>query len=66
MMRPAQVLYPELETRPFIFSATVLLLRNSADQAGGLEALISQRAAHTQFVPSMYVFPGGRVDADDA
>ena len=69
MMRPAQVLYPELETRPFIFSATVLLLRARADHAearGGLEALISQRAAHTQFVPSMYVFPGGRVDADDA
>jgi recombination protein RecT len=31
-----------------------------------VDALISQRSAQTQFVPNMYVFPGGRVDADDA
>jgi recombination protein RecT len=64
MMRPAQAVSPDQEPSPFIFSATVLLLRPA--NVDGVEALISQRAAHTAFVPHMYVFPGGRVDAEDA
>ncbi len=48
---------------PRLPAATLMLLR---DGAAGTEVLISQRTAKTSFVPSMYVFPGGRVDADEA
>jgi len=66
MIRPSQYLYPPQPAAPYIAAATVLLLRDG-EQGGelGLEVLISQRAAASSFVPSMYVFPGGRVDAED-
>ena len=63
MVRPSASLHPAVGARPLIESATVLLLR---DGQQGLEVLISLRAAASSFVPGMYVFPGGRVDADDA
>lgn len=43
-------------------AATVVLMRNSAD---GHQVLMGQRGAGAVFMPSKYVFPGGRVDATD-
>jgi 8-oxo-dGTP pyrophosphatase MutT (NUDIX family) len=44
-------------------AATVVLLR---DAAHGPEVLLLRRVRSSGFVPGAYVFPGGRVDADDA
>lgn len=44
-------------------AATVVLLR---DSARGPEVLLLRRVRSSGFVPGAYVFPGGRVDADDA
>lgn len=44
-------------------AATVVLLR---DAATGPEVLLLCRVRSSGFVPGAYVFPGGRVDADDA
>ncbi|HTO71907.1 MAG TPA: NUDIX hydrolase [Myxococcota bacterium] len=43
-------------------AATVMLLR---DSAAGPEVLLLERHAKSEFLPSAYVFPGGRVEADD-
>jgi 8-oxo-dGTP pyrophosphatase MutT (NUDIX family) len=43
-------------------AATVVLTRKSAD---GREVLMGQRGAAAVFMPSKYVFPGGRVDDAD-
>jgi 8-oxo-dGTP pyrophosphatase MutT (NUDIX family) len=47
---------------PPIPAATVVLLR---DGAAGLEALLVQRNSKLAFAGGHWVFPGGRVDADD-
>ena len=47
-------------TRP---AATVVLLR---DRKAGPEVLLLKRVRTSGFVPGAYVFPGGRVDADDS
>jgi 8-oxo-dGTP pyrophosphatase MutT (NUDIX family) len=44
-------------------AATVVLVRSGR---GGPEVLLTRRPASMAFAPEMYVFPGGRVDADDA
>lgn len=44
-------------------AATVVLLR---DAAAALEVLLLRRDRGAAFVPGAYVFPGGRVDPDDA
>lgn len=44
-------------------AASVLLLR---DGPSGLEALLLERTSRAAFMPSLWVFPGGRVDAEDA
>ena len=44
-------------------SATVTLVRDTDD---GLEVLMMQRNLKSVFVPGMYVFPGGAVDAADS
>lgn len=44
-------------------AATVVLLRDAVD---GPEVLLLRRVRSSGFVPGAYVFPGGRVDADDA
>ena len=49
-----------VEPRP---AATVVLVR---DGPAGLEALLTQRPRTMTFAPDVHVFPGGRVDADDA
>jgi 8-oxo-dGTP pyrophosphatase MutT (NUDIX family) len=43
-------------------AATVILLR---DSAAGPEVLLLERHAKSEFLPDAYVFPGGRVDAED-
>lgn len=48
--------------RPAVPAATVVLLR---DGAGGLETLMLRRDSRLAFAGGMWVFPGGRVDAED-
>ncbi len=43
-------------------AASLILLR---DGDGGPEALMGRRQPDASFVPHVYVFPGGRVDAED-
>ena len=43
-------------------AATVILLRDSSN---GPETLLIERHARSEFLPDMYVFPGGRVEAQD-
>jgi len=51
---------PIVEPRP---AATVVLLRPGAT---GLEVLLTRRASGLRFAGDMWVFPGGRLDPDDA
>ncbi len=44
-------------------AATLALLRKGSE---GLEVLLLRRSHRSRFLPGAYVFPGGRVDADDA
>ncbi|MFM2354698.1 MAG: hypothetical protein RLZZ528_434 [Pseudomonadota bacterium] len=53
---------PDAENQPVRDAATILLIR---DTAGGPAVLMGQRGAGAVFMPSKYVFPGGRVDAAD-
>lgn len=48
---------------PIRSAATVVLWRESAD---GPQVLMGQRGAGAVFMPSKFVFPGGRVDPEDA
>ncbi|MFM7068880.1 MAG: NUDIX domain-containing protein, partial [Actinomycetes bacterium] len=43
-------------------AATVVLLRDGTD---GPEVLMLQRSKDLKFAGGMWVFPGGRIDADD-
>lgn len=53
---------PDGEVMAAIPAATVVLLR---DGATGLEALLVRRNSKLEFAGGMWVFPGGRLDADD-
>ncbi len=44
-------------------AATVVLMRDAAE---GVQVLLLKRVHSAGFVPGAYVFPGGRVDRDDA
>ena len=44
-------------------AATVVLMRDSDE---GIQVLLLKRVHNSGFVPGAYVFPGGRVDAEDA
>jgi 8-oxo-dGTP pyrophosphatase MutT (NUDIX family) len=47
-------------------AATVILLRRGGKHAErGLEILLVQRNPQARFMPGVWVFPGGAVDADD-
>lgn len=55
-----------VEPRP---AATLLLLREAPDAHGGpgaLEVLVMQRSLRSSFMGGAVVFPGGRVEPDDA
>ena len=48
-------------------ASTVILLRdNMGEFASGFEVLMVRRSSKSSFVPSAYVFPGGRVERDDS
>ena len=50
------------DTLPIRPAATVAVTRAAA---AGFEVLLLKRAAGAVFMPSMYVFPGGRIEAQD-
>ncbi len=49
-------------SEPIRPAATVVLVRNAP---GGAQVLMGQRGAGAVFMPSKFVFPGGRVDPED-
>lgn len=63
MVRPTQLIHPPREPAPVRPAATVLLLRDTPD---GIEVLMTRRSPHASFAPNAYVFPGGRIDENDA
>jgi glyoxylase-like metal-dependent hydrolase (beta-lactamase superfamily II)/8-oxo-dGTP pyrophosphatase MutT (NUDIX family) len=62
MIRPHLQLHDYIKPVAPRQAATVLLLR---DVQGDLEVLMTQRSHTASFAPSMYVFPGGVVDAGE-
>jgi len=46
-------------------SATLILLRNTAEANGGIEILMLRRHSRSSFLPGSYVFPGGVVETAD-
>jgi 8-oxo-dGTP pyrophosphatase MutT (NUDIX family) len=53
------------EVTPLIPAATVIVIRDLPDHAGGIEALMLRRNSKLEFAGGMWVFPGGRVDDGD-
>jgi 8-oxo-dGTP pyrophosphatase MutT (NUDIX family) len=49
-----------------ILAATVIVVREAGDGAGGIETLLLRRNSRLGFAGGMWVFPGGRVDELDA
>lgn len=47
-------------------ASTILLVRNAAPPATGIEVFMERRHLQSGFVGGAYVFPGGRVDPADA
>jgi 8-oxo-dGTP pyrophosphatase MutT (NUDIX family) len=43
-------------------AASLILLRG---EGAGLEVVVGRRSARARFMPGVYVFPGGRIDAPD-
>jgi recombination protein RecT len=63
MVRPTLHVYPArqpVEPRP---AATLLWLRATA---AGPEVLLTRRSPAASFLPGVFVFPGGRIDDEDA
>lgn len=56
--RPATPVIP----RP---SAALALLRDQPDTAGGVEVFMVRRHVQSEFVPDVFVFPGGSVKVED-
>jgi 8-oxo-dGTP pyrophosphatase MutT (NUDIX family) len=54
---------PPAPARP---AATIVLMRDTSGAGSGLEVLLLRRVRSSGFVPGAWVFPGGRVDRDDA
>jgi len=54
-----------METKPVRprDAASLILLR---ERSTGLEVLLGRRGKDARFMPGRYVFPGGRVTAEDA
>jgi len=56
----------EVEVDDAILAATVIVVRDAGDGAGGVETLLLRRNSRLGFAGGMWVFPGGRVDEHDA
>lgn len=46
-------------------ASTVMLLRDAESGPAGIEVFMVQRAVQSEFMPNLYVFPGGSVSPDD-
>ncbi len=73
MIRPEHQLHDYIEPAATRNAATVLLLRDTAGATEGdaengrdFEVLMTQRSPKASFAPSMFVFPGGVVDAGES
>lgn len=62
--RPEEWVKPEVE-RVAVAAATVVLVRDAADGATGIEVLLARRNSKIYFAGGAWVFPGGRIDAED-
>jgi 8-oxo-dGTP pyrophosphatase MutT (NUDIX family) len=62
--RPEEWVKPEVE-QVAVAAATVVLVRDTADGAGGIEVLLARRNSKIYFAGGAWVFPGGRIDAED-
>lgn len=47
------------------FASTVMLLRDALTPGGGIEVFMVRRVVQSEFMPDVYVFPGGSVISDD-
>jgi 8-oxo-dGTP pyrophosphatase MutT (NUDIX family) len=47
------------------FASTVMLLRDALTHGGGIEVFMVRRVVQSEFMPDVYVFPGGSVMPDD-
>jgi 8-oxo-dGTP pyrophosphatase MutT (NUDIX family) len=47
------------------FASTVMLLRDALTHGGGIEVFMVRRVVQSEFMPDVYVFPGGSVISDD-
>ena len=62
--RPEEWTKPEVE-QVAVAAATVVLVRDAADSAEGIEVLLARRSSKIFFAGGAWVFPGGRIDAED-
>jgi 8-oxo-dGTP pyrophosphatase MutT (NUDIX family) len=62
--RPEDWTKPEVE-QVAIAAATVVLIRDAADSTEGTEVLLARRSSKIFFAGGAWVFPGGRIDAED-
>jgi len=46
-------------------AATVMLLRDSTDPGSGIEVFMVRRVVQSEFMPDLYVFPGGSASPED-
>ena len=61
--RPEEWVRPEVD-RPAVPAATVVLVRDAVS-GDGVEVLLARRNSKIHFAGGAWVFPGGRIDADD-
>jgi 8-oxo-dGTP pyrophosphatase MutT (NUDIX family) len=62
--RPEEWTKPEVE-QVAVAAATVVLVRDAADSAEGIEVLLARRSSKIFFAGGAWVFPGGRIDVED-
>jgi 8-oxo-dGTP pyrophosphatase MutT (NUDIX family) len=59
--RPEEWVRPEVE-QVAVAAATVVLIRDASE---GIEVLLARRNSKIYFAGGAWVFPGGRIDAED-
>lgn len=62
--RPEEWVKPETEQLA-VPAATVVLVRDAPGNAAGIEVLLARRNSKIYFAGGAWVFPGGRIDAED-